>query len=70
MASLPAAPGGAGGGEPDRLASHRRHCEQARGRWASLADAAARVTGLLLGHVVSVLVVLAGLVVGIAWLLG
>lgn len=70
MTTLHAAPGHPGGAESARLASHRRHCELARGRWASVADAAAGLTGLLLGHVVTVLTVLAGLVVGIAWLLG
>lgn len=57
-------------GESDRLASHRRHCELARGRWVSVADVAADLTGLLLGHVVTALTVLTGLVVGVVWLLG
>lgn len=70
MTTLHATPSAGDHEEAGRLASHRHHCDLARGRWATLADVAAALGGLLLGHVVTVLTVVAVLAAGIAWLMG
>jgi hypothetical protein len=70
MRTLSATPSATDGEEAGRLASHRHHCDLARGRWARQGDAAAALAGLLLGHVVTVLTVVVVLAVGIAWLVG
>lgn len=57
------------GGEAERLTSHRVHCDQARGRWASAAQAGDLFVSLLLGHLVSSAVLLTALAFALAWLM-